>query len=60
MGRNLVTVWLDYRKALDSIPQSWLLHALNSQSFQTIYSRQLKTELNHGIQNLTLMARMTP
>ena len=26
--RNLVTVWLDYRKTFDSIPHSWLLQAL--------------------------------
>ena len=26
--RNLVTVWLDYGKAFDSIPHSWLLKAL--------------------------------
>ena len=26
--RNLVSVWLDYRKAFDSIPRSWLLEAL--------------------------------
>ena len=26
--RNLVTVWLDCRKAFNSIPHSWLLHAL--------------------------------
>ena len=28
MPRNQVTVWLDYRKAFNSIPYSWLLHAL--------------------------------
>ena len=28
LRRNLVTVWLGYRKAFDSIPHSWLLQAL--------------------------------
>ena len=28
MRRNLVIVWLDYRKAFHSIPHSWLLHTL--------------------------------
>ena len=26
--RNLYTVWLDYRKAFNSVPQEWLLFAL--------------------------------
>ena len=26
--RNLVTVWLDYKKAFDSVPHSWLIRSL--------------------------------
>ena len=26
--RNLVTVWLDYRKAFDSLPHSWILESI--------------------------------
>ena len=28
MRRNLTTIWLDYRKAFDSIPHSWLIKSL--------------------------------
>ena len=26
--RNLYTVWLDYQKAFDSVPYSWMINAL--------------------------------
>ena len=26
--RNLYTVWLDYQKAFDSVPYSWMIKAL--------------------------------
>ena len=45
MRRNLVTVWLDYRKAFDSISHSWLLHALKL--------AKLPNHLLMAIKNLT-------
>ena len=45
MRRNLVTVWLDYRKSFDSIPYSWLLHALKL--------AKLPNHLLTAIKNLT-------
>ena len=45
MRRNLVTVWLDYRNFFDSIPHSWLLHALKL--------AKLRNHLLIAIKNLT-------
>ena len=45
MPRNLVTVWLDYRKAFYSVPHSWLLHALKL--------GKLQNRLLTAIKNLT-------
>ena len=27
--RNLITVWLDYKKAFDSVPHSWIIESLS-------------------------------
>ena len=45
MRRNLVTVWLDYRKTFHSVPHSWLLHALKL--------AKLPNHLLTAIKNLT-------
>ena len=50
--RNLVTVWLDYRKVFNSIVNSWLVHAMKL--------AKLPNHLLTAIKNLTLMARMAP
>ena len=47
--RNLVTVWLDYRKAFDSIPYSWLLQALKLAKVPEIIINAIKILQNHGI-----------
>ena len=31
--RNLITVWLDYKKTFDSIPHTWLIKALLLQNY---------------------------
>ena len=41
-GRNLVTVWLDNRKAFDSIPHSWLLKALKLTKVPSIVINAIK------------------
>ena len=32
--RNLMTVWLDYKKAFDSVPHSWIIEALKLEEYQ--------------------------
>ena len=43
--RNLITVWLDYKKAFDSVPHEWLLCALKL--------AKVPTNILNAIQNLT-------
>ena len=43
--RNLYTVWLDYRKAFDSVPHQWLIRALKL--------AKVPNKIINAIQNLT-------
>ena len=38
MRRNLTTIWLDYRKAFDSLPHSWLIKSLKLAKYLIILS----------------------
>ena len=52
--RNLVTVWLNYRKAFDSIPHSWLLQALKSAKVTGIIINAIKNFTKSWYATLTL------
>ena len=40
--RNLVTVWLDYRTAFDSVPYSWILESLKLAKVPDIMIQAIK------------------
>ena len=40
--RNLTTVWLDYKKAFDSVPHSWIIEALKLAGIQSIVVRNIE------------------
>ena len=46
--RNLVTLQLDYRKAFESIPHSWLLQALDFAKVPGVIINAIKTLERHG------------
>ena len=43
--RNLITIWLDYKKAFDSVPHEWLI--------KSFHLAKLREDLNRAIENLT-------
>ena len=43
--RNLITIWLDYKKAFDSVPHEWLI--------QSLYLAKLPEDLIRAIEHLT-------
>jgi hypothetical protein len=51
--RNLSTAWIDYRKAFDSVPHSWIIQALEIYRVSPVISEFL--EHNMALWNTTLM-----
>ena len=43
--RNLITIWFDYKKALDSVPHEWLI--------QSLHLPKLPEDLIRAIEHLT-------
>ena len=55
--RNLTTVWLDYRKAFDSVPHSWLIQALKLAKVPQNVVNAIETLTNRWYTILTINNR---
>ena len=44
--RNLITVWLDYRKAFDSVPHDWVIKSLQLAKVPTIIIQAIQSLMN--------------
>ena len=43
---NLITVWLDYKKAFDSVPQDWVIKSLQLAKVPTIIIQAIQSLMN--------------
>ena len=51
---HLSTAWIDYKKAFDSVPHSWLLHCLETFKVSPVLVNFLRTSMELWETNLTL------
>ena len=52
--QNLITVWLDYRKAFDSVPHTWLIQALKLAKVLQKVVNAIETLMNRWYTILTI------
>ena len=52
--KNLSTAWIDYRKAFDSVPHSWILRCLEMYKISPTLINFLKTSMTFWEKNLLL------
>ena len=55
--RNFITVWLDYRKVFDSVPNSWLIQALKLTKVPQKVVKAIETLTNRWYTILTINNR---
>ena len=53
-SKNLSTAWIDYKKAFDSVPHSWILKTLEIYKVSPVLINFLKSSMNLWETNLTL------
>ena len=53
-ARNLSMAWVDYKKAYDSVPHSWIIRCLDIYTINPAIKEFLKTQMQKWTMNITL------
>ena len=57
--RSLITMWLDYQKAFDSVPHEWLIKALELAKIPERIITAIKTLMKNWSTNVNIQSRAT-
>ena len=58
-GRSLITMWLDYQKAFNSVPHMWLIKALELAKVPERIITAIKTLMKKWSTNVNIQSRAT-
>ena len=53
--KNVSTTWIDYKKAFDSVPHSWILRCLQMYKIHPVLIEFIEQSMNHWKTNMTLV-----
>ena len=53
--KNVSTAWIDYKKAFDSVPHSWILRCLQMYKIHPVLIEFIEQSMNHWKINMTLV-----
>ena len=53
--KNVSTAWIDYKKAFDSVPHSWILRCLQMYKIHPVLIKFIEQSMNHWKTNMTLV-----
>ena len=53
--KNVSTAWIDYKKAFDSVPHSWILRCLQMYKIHPVLIEFIEQSMNHWKTNMTLV-----
>ena len=53
--KNVSTAWIDYKKAFDSVPHSWIVRCLQMYKIHPVLIKFIEQSMNHWKTNMTLV-----